>query len=114
MTEQAQPQVQVNTSESPLHVSDVYQIMRFVEELAKLGRLTTVEIDGIKPAFDRVGVFLQEWERMTATAPEGAIEKENDDLGLDQEEKPLPKPSQTKQPAKTNKQKAKPSKKKGS
>jgi len=49
-------------------VNDLVLVVKFLEELANMKRLSEFEVQGIKPSFDRIVAFLQSHQAQTSAA----------------------------------------------
>lgn len=60
-----QPTETIATEKQPglVTVHDLYQVVKLLEDLATMKRLSTAEIEHVKPAFDNIVSFLAEYEK---------------------------------------------------
>lgn len=73
-------------------IKDLYQVVKLLEDLATLKRLTSAEIEHVKPAFDNIVAFLAEYEKTQAAAANAPATVESDLIDLSNEEqKPVVK-----------------------
>lgn len=79
---------QLNTNPQ-ITVQDLFQIVKFLENLGQMKRLSELEIAGIKPPFDNVVAFLAFYEAQAAAQAASTVtEVSKDELDLTEVVKP--------------------------
>jgi hypothetical protein len=64
MTQQAEPQA----AQGLVTIHDMFVVVKFMEELASMKRLSEPEIAHVKPAFDNIVAFIREYEKAQEAA----------------------------------------------
>ena len=56
---EAAPAPAATENQALVTINDLATVVSFLEDLAKMNRLSQIEIAGVKPSFDRIVAFLQ-------------------------------------------------------
>lgn len=74
----------VGDATAQLTIHDVFQLVKFLENLAQMNRLSQIEVEGIRPAFENVAGFIRHYEAQVAAqqAASTVVETSNEELNL--------------------------------